>query len=84
MLSPLLSTFSRLLASKNRYSQYVRALAAGWWVDRSSLARRDAEWEKQFGQAMRILSKESGNGQFFDTPGGPYTVNRRPDPENEK
>lgn len=32
---------------------------------------------------MWILSKESGKEHFFDTPGGPYTVNRKPDPENE-
>lgn len=62
----------------------VVALAAGWWVDRSSLARRDAEWEEQFAESMRLLSRDSKKEYFFNTPGGPYSVNRRPDPENEK
>ena len=62
----------------------VVAIAAGWWVDRSSLARRDAEWEEQFRHALWLLSKESGKELFFDTPSGPYTVNRSPDPERSK
>lgn len=61
----------------------VVAVSLGWLVDHWRAAARDAEWEKQFGMAMRTLSGESGKEHFFDTPGGPYTVNRRPDPENK-
>ena len=63
---------------------FIVALAAGWWVDRSRLARRNAEWEEQFGDAMRLLSKESNVERTFDTPGGLWSVNRKPDPENQK
>ena len=63
---------------------FIVALAAGWWVDRSRLTKQNVEWEKQFEVMAGKLSMASLLEHTFETPGGPWSVNRKPDPENEQ
>lgn len=60
----------------------IVALAAGWIVDHRRAAQREAEWEERFAESLRLLSRDSKGEYFFDTPSGPWSVNRKPDPES--
>jgi hypothetical protein len=55
------------------------AVCLGWWVDRSRLAARDAKWEESFRNAMTGLSFEIHTEHTFESPGGPWTMNRTRD-----
>lgn len=61
----------------------VVAVVLGWCIDRSALSRKSAEWEKAFAEPLRQLATVSKDERTFDTPSGPWTVNRRPDPESQ-
>lgn len=61
----------------------VVALGLGWLVDHGRAIKREAEWEEQFGDVVRLLSKESNIERTFHAPnGGIWSVNRKPDPES--
>ncbi len=62
----------------------IVAVSLGWLVDHWRAAARDAAWERQFEEAMDKLSIADGREHVFDTPGGPWSVNRKPDPESQK
>ena len=51
------------------------AVCLGWWVDRSRLAARDAEWERSFQSALEQLSSYAQTEELtFDSPAGPWRV----------
>ena len=62
------------------------AVLLGWWIDRSRLAAQSAKneaiWKALFDDAMANLSASSPQERFYETPAGPVSVNRKPDPEN--
>jgi hypothetical protein len=57
----------------------VVAISLGWWIDRSRLAARDAQWEESFRNALTGLSFEIQTEHSFETPGGLWTMNRTQD-----
>ena len=59
----------------------VVAISLGWLVDHWRAAARDAEWERQFQEAVEKLSAADWKEHFFEAPTGPISVNRLPDGE---
>jgi len=62
----------------------VAAVCLGWGVDHRRAAKRETEWQVLLDDAMSHLAVRSTAEYNFDTPAGPVTVNRAPDPERSR
>ena len=57
----------------------VVALGLGWLVDHWRAAARDAAWKESFRNALSGLSFEIQTEHTFESPDGPWTMNRTRD-----
>jgi len=53
-------------------------VSLGWLVDHQRAAKKQAEWEALFDDAMSELSVRSAGDYTFDPPIGRVTVDRKP------
>jgi len=59
---------------------FIVAVSLGWLVDHWRAAARDAKWKVCFYRALDALSSSDRQQRELDTPDGPITVYRKPEP----